>query len=125
MKLTLQLHKLIFAFKCATAKPYFEELFQFMDYDRLYYEVCFKHDQYRKVLNRHGEDDLVEALNEIFSTLQYDPSSIIRSLSLVLHSYLVEIKGKKSKKVCLIIDGFPLSDINEVKAQVIDQFISF
>jgi DNA replicative helicase MCM subunit Mcm2 (Cdc46/Mcm family) len=76
-------------------------------------------------LGKHEDDDLVEALNEIFSTFQYDPAAIIQSLSIVLHGYLVEVKRKKSKKVCLIIENFPLSDINKVKAQVIDHFITF
>ena len=56
------MHKLIFAFKCATAKAYFEDLFQVMDYERLCYEVTFKYDLYKKVLNSHAEDDLVDAL---------------------------------------------------------------
>jgi hypothetical protein len=69
IKLTHPLHKIIFAFRCATAKSYFEELFQFMDYDRLYYEVCFKHHAYKKTLGKYEEDDLADALKEIFSTL--------------------------------------------------------
>jgi DNA replicative helicase MCM subunit Mcm2 (Cdc46/Mcm family) len=48
----------------------------------------------------------------------------MQSASLVLHSWLVE-KGKRSKKVCLVVENYPLSDINEVRAQMIDNFIAF
>ncbi len=83
-----------------------------LDYDRLYYEASLKYDSYKKVLAKHSGDDLVEALNEILSTFQYDASAIIQAISIVLHSYLVEVKRKKAKKVCLIIENYPLSDIN-------------
>lgn len=60
----------------------------------------------------------------MFSTFQYDAASIMQSASLVLHSWLVG-QGKISKKVCLIVENYPLSDINEVRAQMIDNFIAF
>lgn len=119
------MHKIIFAFKCAILKPYFEELFQILDFDRLYYEASFKYDLYRKILSKYQEDDLAEALIEIFSSFQYDATAIIQALSLTIQSFLVEVKKKKSKKVCLIIENYPVSDINDVKAQMIDNFISF
>lgn len=124
MQLTLPLHKIIFAFKAATAKPYFPQLFQVLDYDRLYYEVSFKIDSFAAVLDRQGKEDLAEALREVFSTFQYDASAIMQSVSLVLHAWLVD-KGKRSKKVCLVVENYPVSDINEVRAQMIDNFIAF
>ena len=110
--------------KAASAKPYFPQLFQVLDYDRLYYEVSFKIDAFGAILDRQGKDDLAEALREVFSTFQYDASAIMQSASLVLHSWLVE-KGRRSKKVCLVVENYPLSDINEVRAQMIDNFIAF
>lgn len=95
-----------------------------LDYDRLYYEVSFKIDAFGGILDRQGKDDLAEGLREVFSTFQYDASAIMQSASLVLHSWLVE-KGKRSKKVCLVVENYPLSDINEVRAQMIDNFIAF
>lgn len=80
---------------------------------------------YRKILSKYQEDDLAEALIEIFSSFQYDATAIIQALSLTIQSFLVEVKKKKSKKVCLIIENYPVSDINDVKAQMIDNFISF
>lgn len=44
---------------------------------------------------------------------------------MILHTYLVEVRKKKAKKVCLIIENYPASDINDVKAQMIDNFITF
>jgi DNA replicative helicase MCM subunit Mcm2 (Cdc46/Mcm family) len=61
----------------------------------------------------------------VLSTFQYDATAIIQALSIIIHTYLVEVRRKKSKKVCLIIENYPLSDINDVKAQMIDNFISF
>lgn len=85
------------------SKPYFSELFKILDYNRLYYEVQFSYDNYRKILKKYEDDDFVFVLMEIFSNFQYDASVIIKSLSLILHAYMTEIKKQKEKKICLVI----------------------
>jgi DNA replicative helicase MCM subunit Mcm2 (Cdc46/Mcm family) len=107
------------------SKPYFAELFQILDYNRLYYEVQFSYDTYRHILQKHEDDEFVFVLIEIFSNFQYDASAIIKSLSLILHVYIAEIKKQKEKKVCLVIENFPETNINDIKAGMIDNYITF
>ena len=90
-----------------------------MDYNRLYYEVQFSYDSYKKVLQKYEDDDFSFVLMEILSNFQYDASAIIKSLSLILHAYMTEIKKQKEKKICLIIENFPETNINDIKADMI------
>ena len=107
IQLNVPLHKVIFAFKTAMNRPYFQELFKVLDYNRLYYEIIFQYDTYSQVLKRHEEDELTLVLMEIFANFQYDASAIVKCFSLILHVYMTQIKNKKEKKVCLIIQNFP------------------
>lgn len=66
-----------------------------MDYNRLYYEVQFPYESYRQTLLKYEDDDLALVLMEILSNFQYDASAIIKSLSLILHVYLAEVKMQK------------------------------
>jgi hypothetical protein len=56
MQLALPLHKIIFAFKSATHKPYFSQIFQILDYDRQFYEVSLDYPTLSKKLKAHSND---------------------------------------------------------------------
>lgn len=94
-------------------------MFKILDFDRQYYEATFNFSTYQGILQKEN-DDLSEAILEIFSNFQYDASAIISAASLVLHGYILDTKPNKlSKKVNLIIENYPESNINDIKANMI------
>jgi DNA helicase MCM8 len=42
-----------------------------------------------------------------------------------LHAQITEIQEKRSKKVCLTIENYPESNITDIKAHMIENFITF
>ena len=64
-------------------------------------------------------------LSEIFNGFQCDAGAIIPAISLVLHGFIVESRGKRSKKVYILIENYPESEINDIKANMIENFIKF
>jgi len=74
-----------------------------LDYDRQFYEVCFDYQSALAKLKKEEEDDLAQALHEVFSSFQYEAAAIIQAVSLILQTFLVVIKGRKIKKVCLVV----------------------
>lgn len=48
----------------------------------------------------------------------------MQSLCLVIHYWLVKSKQQKEKKVCLIVKNYPLANITDIKANMIENFIT-
>lgn len=122
---TNPLHKLLIAFKAAATRPYFDSLFSVIDYSRQYYEATLNYPSVPAKLAQFSEDGLTEVILEIMSSLECDALPIIQAMRLILHSYLTHRKGKHPKKVCVVVEDFPESDIGEIKAHSIDHFITF
>lgn len=73
-------------------------------------------------LEREG-DELSKELADVFSSFCLDCTVILQALQLILHWQLEEA-GKNSKKVRVTISNFPVTELIELRAHMMDSFVS-
>ena len=108
--------------KMATAKPFYKLLSTIIDENSQYYEVGINYPALLTKLS-HDSDEVANNLREVFTNLVYDSQQILHMLKMIIHWQFVE-SGKKEKKISLSIMNFPVTDMADLKAHMVDNFIS-
>lgn len=66
---------------------------------------------------------MAETIIKVFDNFIYDASQILNALKIVLHELCV-LEGKKEKKIMLSVYSHPIIDMIDLRANMVENFVS-
>lgn len=69
------------------------------------------------------EDEVAQTIGKVFENFVYDAQQILNAIKIVIHDMVVK-DGKKEKKIMLSVYNYPIMDMIEMRANMVENFVS-